>query len=149
MAVQTSYQENIAKGYEGQVANETDFDIDTKKVETVAGIAFGRAVSRGTDDKGCVLGGADFIGVTVRDQTQPVQNDDKYTQYDLAGILRKGDIWLKPSEGVTDGAQVYYDTTTGRFGVSGGGKTAIVGAVWQTTADADTLAVARFNSPQH
>jgi hypothetical protein len=148
MPVQSTYSENIAKGYEGQVANETNFDVDTKKVETAAGIDFGRAVSRGTDDKGCVLGGATFIGVTVRDITLQDSANDKYPQYHLAGVLRKGDIWLKPSEGVTDGAQVYYDTTTGRFGVSGGGKTAIVGAYWQTTADADTLAVARFNSPQ-
>jgi len=141
---QTTYVERIVKGAAGQVANETNWDADTKKVETAAGIGFGLAVSRGTDDDGVTLGGAAFVGITVRDITLLSGNADKYKQYELAAVLTEGEIFASASENVTDGAQVFFNTTTGALGITGGGKTAITGAYWQTTTSSGAIGIVRL-----
>jgi hypothetical protein len=57
----------IRAGLVGMIADEVEHSVTTRLCETTAGIGFGLAVSQGTGDKGCILGGSAFIGVTVRD----------------------------------------------------------------------------------
>jgi hypothetical protein len=146
MAIQSTYSENISDGFAGQLANETNWDADTKVVETAAGIGYGLAVSRGSADDGVTLGGAAFLGVTVRDMTNLNVNADKIPQYSHVAVMRFGDIFLTASENVTDGAQIYFNTTTGAFGVTGGGKTAVVGAYWQKTTASGAIGIGRFST---
>jgi hypothetical protein len=145
-AVQTSYSERIAQAVEGQVGNETNWDADTKIVETAAGIGFGKAVSQGTSDKQIVVGGAlaDFVGITIRDITLPASQNDTFAEGDEVGVLTEGDIWVKPSVEVVAGDPVHYNATTGVF-TNTGGSGPIKGARYMTSnGGANGLALVRL-----
>jgi len=151
-AVQTSYSERIALGLPGQVASESTHDIDSRTVETAAGIGFGCAVTKGTADKGIVLGGAvaGFAGVAVRDATVRPTDTDEYAQYDDAGVLMRGDIFVTTKNIVAAGGDVYYDSTTGLWDDAASGNVGPVkGAVWVTSAAAAAIAVLRLTGSQH
>jgi hypothetical protein len=131
--VQSNYNRYLLPGQVGMLADEVNFSGDTRQVETAAGIAFGLAVSQGTNPNGCILGGTAFCGITRADPTVPANNaGDKYLQYDNAGVLVMGDIWVAPSGTGTihAGDAVYYNTSTGALGFSGG--TVIEDARWMT-----------------
>jgi hypothetical protein len=146
--VQTAYTRYILPAQNGMLASEVNWAADTRIVETAAGIGFGLAVSQGVEDQGCILGGSAFVGITradptiARSESIPV---DKYPQYDNAGVLVTGDLWVIPSSAVAPTDPVHYNTTTGRLSASGG--TAITQARWMTSADADGLAVVRLGNP--
>lgn len=134
VVVQSSYRPQIARGVVGMIADEADCEVGTRIVETSAGIGFGLAVSQGTGDKGCVIGGSKFIGITVRDITQdrmpidPYSSTeaaaDVYPQYANAGVMSRGHIWLLAHADVAAGDALYYDTTAGTFGNSASGEAA-------------------------
>lgn len=130
--VQTLYPDTMAVAVAGMPATMTTWDADTKFVETAAGIGFGVAVSRGTSEKGIVIGGAaTFLGVTYRDITliTPIGGTvDIYPQKALAGIMIRGDIWVPVSAAVVAGAAVIFNAATGIFGGAAG--TSIAGAEW-------------------
>lgn len=141
--VQADYTRYIGIAQNGMLASEINFSADTRIVETSAGIGFGLAVSQGTNDRGCIIGGSAFVGITRADptlaQAAGLTTVDLYAQYDNAGILVMGDIWVLPDNAVTAGEAVYYSTSTGKLGHSGG--TVIEDARWMTTALAGVLAV--------
>jgi hypothetical protein len=134
-AVQTTYGENIAEAYAGMVA-EPDYQADTRIVETAAGIGYGLAVGRGTGDRGVVLGGAlsIFLGITLRDVTQPDAADDLYREAENAGVAYDGVFWAKVATGVTivPGQVAHYSATTGEWSNTGGSGP-VVGAVWESS----------------
>lgn len=134
--VQSNYIRYLVPAQNGMLASEINFTADTRVVETAAGIGFGLAVSQGTGDRGCVLGGTAFVGVTRADptlaQASSITVVDHYQQYDNAGILVTGDLWVVPQGAVTAGEAVYYNYTTGQLGLSGG--TVIEDARWMTTS---------------
>lgn len=75
MALQTTYQENMARFVEGMIPDmRTPGQDRSLNVETAAGIGFGKAVGQGTAErqiKGIATGEATaFLGVTVLDTTQ-------------------------------------------------------------------------------
>jgi len=117
------------------LADMVNWDADTRIVETAAGIGFGLAVSQGTNDDGCVIGGSAPVGVTRADQTLPQAAGttvDKYAQYDNAGVLTKGDIWVFAYASVSPAtASVVFEAATGKFGIAG---TTYPNARWMTTA---------------
>lgn len=127
--VQTTYRPQLAAAVAGMIADEASAEVGTRQVETAAGIGFGVAVSQGVNDKGCIVGGTAFIGITVRDVAQdripidPLSSTeaaaDVYPQYSNAAILSRGDIWVVASATVTAGAALYYGSD-GTFGLSGG-----------------------------
>ena len=139
--VQTSYRPQIAYGLEGMISEETGSEVGTRICETVAGIGFGRAVSQGTRAKGCVIGGAAFVGVTVRDITlglvspDPLSNVDNpldtYGLWTNVGVCTRGHIWVKPQGLVSANDAVYYDNANGRFGNS---ATGLAASGWVTFA---------------
>lgn len=134
--VQSFYNRYLIPAQLGMLADETNFAADTRIVETAIGIGFGIAVSQGVADRGCIIGGTAFVGITRADITLaradvvPSITVDRYRQYDNAGILTMGDIWVSPAGSVAAGDAVYYNTTTGQLGFSGG--TVIEDARWMT-----------------
>ena len=153
MAAQTSYSINQGVALAGQLYALAPHDIVSRKVETVAGIEFGVAVSRGTDkNTQCVLGAADFIGITVRDVAREgsASGDIKYSETETAGVLRNGYLWVTCPSGATAGAAVKCNSSTGVIdaGTAGAGETQLDGAVWDTTAAAGEVGVIRLNSLQ-
>lgn len=150
--LQTTYVERIALAVAGMVADMSISNIDTRAVETVAGIGFGLACGRGVDDKGVVLGAVaatDFVGISVRDTTLPPivgATVDVYPRYASAGILTEGDIWVIAAAAVADGEDVTYNNVTGALSTIavGAGQFLIVGARWMTTATIGTLGVIRL-----
>jgi hypothetical protein len=146
--VQSTYQRFLTVAQLGMPATTTGWDVDTRIVETSAGISFGLAVSQGTGDNGCILGGTAFVGITKADptlaQASSITTVDKYLQYDNAAIFVRGDIWVIAEDTVTAGEAVYYSTTFGTLGHSGG--TVIEDARWMTSATGGNLAVVRLGN---
>ena len=150
--LQTTYVERISAAVAGLVADMAKSNIDTRSVETVAGIGFGLACGKGVDDKGVVLGAtltSDFVGISVRDTTLPPiigATVDVYPRYSSAGILTEGDIWALVGGNVVDGGIVTYNNVTGVLSsiAPGAGQFLVIGARWMTTALSGTLAVVRL-----
>lgn len=119
--LQTTFSETIAAGYAGMVANGETSNRITRTCEDAAGIAFGKAVFRGTGDHGCtatVGTSATFLGVTIATSALGLvagADADEYQQYDNVAIMSHGAIWVTAGEAVTDGAQVYAEAVTGDF----------------------------------
>jgi hypothetical protein len=153
--LQTTYVERITQAVAGMVADMTISNIDTRSVETVAGIGFGLACGKGVDDKGVVLGATlttDFVGISVRDITlpPPAAVPEVYARYASAGILTEGDIWaIVGVGGVVDGGIVTYVKTTGVLGsvAADANNFLVIGGRWMTTAAAGQLAVVRLTGP--
>ena len=133
--LQTTYSDNLAKGYAGMVANGETSNRISRTVETAAGVAFGQPVYRGTSDHGCTatVGTlATFLGWTIAQAGQALiagQDADEYQQYDNAGILTLGAIYVNVKGAVTDGLAITVGT--------GGGAADLIGG---TAADATHIA---------
>lgn len=135
MTTQTTYSERMPKAFAGQTYG-SDYEDVSRIVETAAGIGFGLAVSRGTSDKGVVLGGQSesFVGITLKDITlvHSVANLDKYIETENCGVRRRGFIWVTVSGAVAMGDAVHYNATTGVISNSGGEL--VQGAVFESSA---------------
>jgi hypothetical protein len=148
--VQSVYIRYLLPAQNGMLASEVNWAADSRNVETAAGIGFGLAVSQGVADAGCIIGGSAFVGITRADITlaradiTPPLTVDVYPQYAVAGILVMGDLWVIPDNAVVAGEAVYYSSTTGKLGHSGG--TVIEDARWMTSAAAGGLAVVRLGN---
>jgi hypothetical protein len=149
--VQSTYVRYYFPAQNGMLASSINWVADSRIVETAAGIGFGLAVSQGTNDAGCIIGGSAFCGVTRADQTLPqaaTTTVDTYAQYDNAGIFVSGDIWVNCYASVTPATAVVFEAATGKFGIAG---TSVPDARWQTTAvgsaGTPVLAVLRLGSP--
>lgn len=146
-AVQTVYNERMAKAAAGMRANMTNDNVVTRICETVAGIGFGLAVSQGAGDKGAVLGGADsFNGISVRDVTVMPAADgttDKYRRYANMSVMTLGDIWVKAKGTVNADDPVYWDATTGELSATDTTDSVgpVAGARWKTSATNGLLAI--------
>lgn len=126
-APQTSYTQ-----YQGRWAGAgfdpemSTFDNRTGVVETVAGIPFGRAVSQGATEKGMILGGTKFMGVSVMDQFQvpspSVPVADFFPYRSNFNFKTRGPIVVKNMSGgaVAPHDPVFYDPATGNFANAAG-----------------------------
>jgi len=148
--VQTEYNRYQPIAQNGMLASSVNFSADTRIVEIVSGgltsIPFGRAVSQGVNDQGCVVGGDAFVGITRLDQTIARSDTlpiDEYPEGDNAAILVTGDLWVICWGDVTVGDSVHYDDE-GKLSASGG--TAIDSSRWQTSAASGELAVVRLGN---
>lgn len=153
--LQSTYVERIAQAVAGMVGDMVKSNIDTRAVETVAGIGFGLACGRGADDRGVVLGAVavtDFVGISVRDTTLASVvgvTVDTYPRYASAGILTEGDIWVITGATVADGEDVTFNNTTGVLSTAatGAGQFLISGARWMTSVTGAGLALVRLTGP--
>src|ERR1044072_479403 len=125
VAVQTTYAERHGYAVEGQIADAVPYNIVTRLCETVGGIGFGKAVSRGAKDKGVVIGGtvAGFAGITVQEKTLVHDTVDKYYPPENRGVLNFGMIYVLAGANVNDGDPVYFNPTTGAISNSAGAAT--------------------------
>lgn len=150
MSAQTSYTLNISKGLPGLIYDLSTKDVVSRAVETTAGADFGIVVSRGTDkEKQIVIGGADVLGVTVREISREGSADGsiKYSAKEAAGVMRKGYIWATIPTGGTAGAALKYNTTTGVIdaGAPAAGEAALTNSTLETTTAAGAVGVIRVN----
>ena len=136
--VQRTYAPQQRPAVVGDLADMTGWDAITRIVETAAGVGYGLAVSIGANsDKGCVLGGSKFLGITLRDITLipgstidpmysgiPPTTPDIYPQYFNAGVLTRGRIWVAAGAKVAAGDPLFYNTTSGLFTNAAGGVSA-------------------------
>jgi len=154
MSAQTSYAIAQALGYPGQIYDLSPFNVVSRSVEGAAGIGFGVAVSRGTDkDNQVVIGGSDYLGVTVRSLDREADNAAgaiEYAENESAGIMRDGYIWAICPTGCIPGAAVLFNNTTGILdaGTAGGGETQLNGSSWESTSAAGELGVIRLNDAE-
>ena len=116
-------------------------DVVSKRV-TTASVPFGRAVgSSGTDAGTCRLGGVGFEGIAIADKSRV---DDLYIVGEMAGILRKGTVWVIADGAVTIAGPVTFTVATGLIGARdvATGIVAIPGAKFETAgADGDLVRV--------
>jgi len=121
-------------GLEGMISDMSPSTVGTYVNETSGGITFGKACSWGAGPKGCVLGGPNFVGLSVRDITlvganvdpqSSVQNPlDAYGFRTNVAIMSRGHMWVMPQDIVLPGESVYYDEVVGKLGNAAGGLNA-------------------------
>jgi hypothetical protein len=152
MSAQTSYDIRQGKAYAGLIFAQAPHDIVSRAVETAGGIAFGVAVTRGTDaDKQIVpAASADFLGITIRslEKEGGTAGAIQWNAKETAGVMRSGYIWAVCPTGCVQGDAVIYAEGTGVLdsGAAGAGSTSLDGASWETTAVAGELAVVRLST---
>ena len=116
-------------------------DVVSKRV-TTAPVAFGLAVGRdGVIDGAVKLGGTGFEGIAIADKSRV---DDEYIVGEMAGILRKGTVWVIADGAVTIAGPVTFTVATGLIGARdvATGIVAIPGAKFETAgADGDLVRV--------
>lgn len=135
---QGTYNTDFAAGYAGMIADTALCDVSSRIVENAV-VAFGLAVGRGTADGSCRLGGTGFEGITVADKSRD-GNDTAVDQYDvgeMAGVIRKGTIWVTASTNVSPADPVTFTAATGVIGA--GLATTIAGAKFETTVTSGNL----------
>jgi hypothetical protein len=132
--IQRNYSPVIRPGLVGMIGDHVESSTITRLCETATGIPFGRAVSQGTGDRGAVIGGSGFIGLSVRDITQSgIAIDptatvrpavDLYPQYANMEVITRGHLWVLPQGNVIADAAAYFDATTGLISGSASGAAA-------------------------
>jgi hypothetical protein len=128
-----TYSGQPAVAYAGMPADAALSDVASRQI-TTASVAFGLAVGRGATDGTARLGGTGFEGITVADKSQL---DDLYPVGIIAGVLRKGTIWVTASTNVGPADPVTFTAATGVIGA--GLATTIAGAKFETTATSGNL----------
>jgi len=116
-------------GYAGMIAEGQQVkDVASKRV-TTAVVAFGLVVGRdGIVDGAVKLGGTGFEGIAIADKSRL---NDEYIVGEMAGILRKGTVWVTASTAVDPGDAVTFTAATGVIG--DGLATTIAGAKFETS----------------
>lgn len=131
-----TYSSEMDIAFAGMIAeSQAVKDVASKAVETAA-VAFGLAVGAGTADGSVKLGGTGYIGITVADKSRTT---DSYAVGEVAGVLRKGTIWVTASVDVADTDTVYFVPATGVITNVATANVAIPGAKFETTATAGNL----------
>ena len=126
---------NMPLGYAGMIAEGQQVkDVASKRV-TTAPVAFGLAVGRdGTNPGTCRLDGTGFEGIAIADKSRV---GDEYIVGEMAGILRKGTVWVTASTAVDPGDAVTFTAATGVIGDGLG--TTIAGAKFETSGEIGDL----------
>lgn len=125
-----TYTGRTGLGYAGMIAEgQTVKDVASKAVENAA-VGFGLAVGAGTADGSCRLGGTGYLGITVADKTRA---EDEYQIGEMAGVMRKGTVWVNVPVAVADTDTVYFVAATGVITNVSAGGTAIPGAKFEIT----------------
>lgn len=130
------YTDTFEPGYAGMIADHSLKDVASRKIET-ADVAFGLAVGRGTADGTAKLAGTGFEGIAVSDKSRTA---DKYAVGEMAGVMRKGSIWVTASTNVAPSDPVTFTAATGVIGA--GLVTTIANAKFENSAnDGDLVRV--------
>lgn len=127
MAVyQNTYGNAPAKGLHGQIASEEKCNKISRTIEDAAGIAFGTPVQRGAGDHGVVaMAAGEFLGIAVLNPAVPPVAPgstlvDGYPQYFTGAFMTMGTMYVTAGAAVTDGGDVFYNTSTKRYVAAAG-----------------------------
>lgn len=130
-----TYTGRNALGYAGMIAESQMIKDVASKAVTTAVIPFGRAVGRdGVLPNTVRLGGTGFEGITVADKSRDA---DQYAVGEMAGVLRKGTVWVVASTAVTTADPVTFTAATGVIGA--GLVATIAGAKFETAGSINDL----------
>lgn len=137
MAIQTTYDETLRAGVPGALANMISGTLISRTVEDAAGIAFGKAVEQGTNDKGVVaFAGGPVVGITVRERSLGAE-EDKFVQYASARLApphSQNTLWVTAAVAVDAGDDVYVRPSNGDFQKTNANSAVqIPGARWETS----------------
>lgn len=138
--LQTTYPDRQARWVEGMIPDmRTPGQDISLKVETAAGIGFGKAAFHGTADNQLIVanGTAKFAGITVLDTTQL---EDKYPQYATARVRTKGPVVVTASVQVAKGDPAYFIPASGLYTNVATNNT-LIGKFETSTTGATQLAV--------
>lgn len=145
--IQSNFAEDIGVPYAGSPGNgELSNDLSLiLEGSTAAG--FGKAVYRGSGDKGAVLTvSANLRGFTLRNQTLPQtanRAEDVYAPGDTMAVRERGTVYVDAAVAVADGEQVYV-TSAGVITNVSTSNTAATGWLFdQTTTGAGRVRIAR------
>lgn len=154
MSAQTTYDLYARIGVEGMIARNSDSEVANKGALEV--IPFGRAVVRGTSDETTRLPvdtNSKFIGVALHIHAleNPVGGEvSSYAVKEVVSVLRRGQVYVKTEQAVVPGDPVYFrfagtgDKGAFRKDADTANAKLIPGATFETTADANGLAVIRI-----
>lgn len=148
MAVQSTYAENLTQWVEGQIADQENKTVISRTVEDAAGIGFGKVVEQGSGDYGVIApagGGAQYRGVTVRDQARTAASPSAYAQYESAAVMTKGVVIVTVGAAVSVGEQAYYVPATGVITNVSTSNTIIPGARFDADAGNGALCPLRLS----
>lgn len=127
---QSTFTEDLARGYPGMEANGELSNIVTGHLEGDTACEFGRPVFQGTGDKGLTLTvSANLVGIAIARKGLPVTEDraaDTYAPGDNVPVKERGTIFVNSNGSVTKGAQVYA-TSAGVLTATSSGNTALTG----------------------
>lgn len=132
-----TYTSEMAVAFDGMIAEGQTVKDVASKVVTTAVVPFGRAVGAGAIDGSVRLGGTGYIGITVADKSRAA---DQYAVGEMAGVLRKGTVWVEVGADVDPSDTVYFVPATGVITSVSTDNTAIPGAKFETTATSGNLA---------
>lgn len=146
---QTTYSNAPAAGLPGQIANEEQSNIISKIVETSGGIDFGQPCARSAtaaNENSCRLmaSGASFLGVAVLNRAvgADASSPDTYAENTVAAIITEGPVYVTVGETVVPGDDVYWNSSTGKYGTtSGGSNVQLADATFETNAVANGVAI--------
>jgi len=127
------YTDSFEAGFAGMIADHSLKDMASRKIETAV-VAFGLAVGRGTADGTAKLGGTGFEGIAAADKSRTA---DQYAVDEMAGVMRKGTIWVTASTNVAPSDPVTFTAATGVIGA--GLATTIANATFENSANAGEL----------
>lgn len=117
---QTVYNTNMAKGYAGQLADDSDHRVvSLLNGEASTALPFGIAVAKGASDSECLLPAAStdkLLGLTVRDssiQSASVSSNGAIIADAMASVLTEGTMYVLPEQTVAKGDPVFVRYTAG------------------------------------
>lgn len=153
MSVQTSYSEDMVKGFNGMLAEQFSMrQVDSGLVETAA-IGLGVALAAGSADSQYVAAAADdaVLGISLYEPTREHgAGSYEYAVKEEMPVLKKGRVWMTAGAALAVGAQVGYNPATGKVQAVAGGVTTLAMGVSVTSAAADgDLIVIEFDWTWH
>lgn len=129
-----TYTTAMAVAYSGMIAEGQSIQDVASKVVTTGAIAFGLAVGAGATDGSCRLGGTGFEGIAIADKSRTA---DSFAVGEMAGLIRKGTVWVIASTAVTPANPVTFTAATGVIGA--GLVTTIANAKFETSGGIGAL----------
>lgn len=141
--LQSTYTDQVAPGYPGLVVNAETRNIISRTIEDAAGVAFGKAIFRGTGDHGCTATptAGKLYGISRDHETLallPGNTADVYPQTATVPIVTMGVIWVTAGATVAQGDQAYV-TSAGAFTNSASGNVILPGWFFDTAAASGSL----------
>lgn len=139
-AVQSNYSQYHDALQLGKVADTRYKEVRSMIWEGPSTLKFGRAVIQGSADNGVVVGaGGVFRGISLAQKVlDPMTTTDEFDVEETIGCMHKGAVVVEATVNVAAGDPVHY-TATGEISNTGG--TEIVGATFETSAQAGELAI--------